>query len=235
MRLDGSVRPHPALLPDRLAGLVGDRVGLALTVTQTAAQQLRVADLRAEIAAAELTGGAAIDLERQELAADARLRLPDLAPLGPLIGTPLSGALTADLAANGPLLRPTGQLQLALSAPGALDIAAERIATTLDFAVLGPPAANDLAVQIAGNGRAEQLRLPEQVPLPARDVAWRLDLTAAQQGPVTVRELTVSTEDLELQVAGSLDSGHARGRREGGASREPPGGADRAVRAARRG
>jgi translocation and assembly module TamB len=204
LRLDGSVRPDPALLPDQFAGLVGERAGLALTVTQTAAQKLRVADLRAEIAAAEVTGGAEIDLEREQFSADAGLRMPDLAPLGPLIATPLTGALTADLVASGSFLRPTGQLDLALSAPAVEDIAAERITTTLDFAVIEPPASDQPAVQISGNGQAEKLRWPEEIPLPAQDLAWRLDLTAAEHGPVTVRELVLRASDLELQASGSL-------------------------------
>jgi translocation and assembly module TamB len=204
VRLDGSVRPDPALLPADLAGLVGERLGLALTVTQTAAQQLRIEDLRAEIAAAELAGRAEIDFEREQFSAEAGLQMPDLAPLGPLVETPLSGALTADLVAEGSFLRPEGQLELALSAPGVADLAAERIASTLRFVMLEPPDSDRLALQISGAGRAENLRLPGEVPLPAQDLAWRLDLTAAEDGPVTVRELALSGRDLELQVTGSL-------------------------------
>ena len=205
IRLDGSLRPAPALLPDELAGLVGERLSLALTVTQTAAQRLRVEDLRAEIAAAQLTGRAEVDFEDEQLSAEARLALPDLAPLGALIETPISGTLSADLVVDGALLHPDGRLDLQVTAPEVAGVAAERIATALDFAVLEPPAPDQLALQVSGTGRAERLRLPEAVPLPPQDLAWRFDLTAPRDGPVVVRELALSAPDAELEVTGSLD------------------------------
>ncbi len=214
MRLDGSLRPAPALLPDELAGLVGERLRLALTVTQTAAQRLRVEDLRAGIAAAQLTGRAEIDFEDEQLSAEARLALPDLAPLGALIETPISGTLSAGLVVDGALLHPDGRLDLQVTAPEVAGVVAERIATALDFAVLEPPAPDQLALQVSGTGRAERLRLPEAVPLPVQDLAWRLDLTAPRDGPVVVHELALSAPDAELEVTGSLDPQTLAGRAE---------------------
>ncbi|HEX5795895.1 MAG TPA: hypothetical protein VFY19_08640, partial [Geminicoccaceae bacterium] len=216
VRLDATLRPAPALLPDQLAALVGERLSLALTVTQTAAQRLRIEDLQAEIAAAQLTGRAEVDLEDEQLSAEARLAVPDLAPLGPLADTPISGALSAGLVVKGALLHPDGRIELEVTAPEVAGVAAERIVTALDFAVVGPPAPDQLALQVSGTGRAERLRLPDAVPLPPQDLSWRLDLTAPRDGPVVVRELALSAPDVELQVSGSLDPQTLAGEAEAG-------------------
>jgi translocation and assembly module TamB len=205
VRLDGTLRPAPGLLPDQLAGLVGERPSLALTVTQTAAQRLRVEDLRAEIAAAQLTGRAELDFEGDRLSAEARLAVPDLAPVGALVETPASGALSADLVADGALRQPKGRLDLEISAPEVAGVAAERITTKLEFAVHQAAAPDQLAVQVTGEGRAQSLRLPEEIPLPAQDLAWRLDVSAPQDGPVTVRKLALSAREVTLEASGAID------------------------------
>ena len=108
---------------------MGERPSLALTVTQTAAQRLRIEDLHAEIAAAQLSGRAELDFEGDRLSAEARLAVPDLAPVGTLVETPASGALSVDLVADGALTQPKGHLDLEISAPEVAGVAAERITT----------------------------------------------------------------------------------------------------------
>ena len=204
VRLDGTLRPAPGLLPEQIAGLVGERPSLALTVTQTAAQRLRIEDLHAETAAAQLTGRAELDFEGDRLSAEARLAVPDLAPVGALVETPLSGALSADLVADGALSQPKGRLDLEVRAPEVDGVSAERIETSLEFAV-DQGAADQLAVRVTGEGRARSLRLPEEVPLPAQDLAWQLDLSAPEDGPVTLHQLALSAPDVDLEVTGSIN------------------------------
>ncbi len=205
LRLDGTLRPVPGLLPVELAKLVGERLGLSLTVTRTAAQRLAVQDLRAQIAAGELTGEAAIDFERERISARAELDLPQLAPLGALIGKPLAGTAKATLTADGALLRPKGRLQLDVLAPSVEGVAARRLETAFDYAVLEPSGPNQLVVQISGDGRAEGLELPEQLPLPARELAWQFDFTGSPDRPVTIRELALHAEPLDLHLSGTID------------------------------
>ncbi len=207
--LDGGLRPAPGLLPAQLAGLLGERLGLALTVTQTAAQRLSVQDLRAETASGTLTGRAELDFDQSQLSAAADLELPELAPVGALLQAPLAGALSAHLVAEGALLQPKGRLTLAIEAPGIDQIAAQRLETTLDFTMPEPA-----AVQIAGTGRLAGLRLPAGLPLPVEDATWHLALAGRADGPLTLSELTLNAGDLALHAAGTLDpttlAGHAR-------------------------
>ncbi len=200
IHLDGSLQPAPGLLPAQLAGLLGDHLGLALTVTQTAAQRLRVQDLRAETARGDLTGRAEVDFEQGQLSAAADLAVPELAPFGALLEAPLAGALSAHLVADGALLQPKGRLTLAIDAPALDQIAAERLETTLDFSMPEPA-----AVQISGTGRLARLRLPPDLPLPAQDVTWRLALAGSTDGPLSLSELVLRARDLELHASGTLD------------------------------
>ena len=207
LHLDGNLRPAPGLLPDPLAGLVGERVGLALSVTQTAAQRLSVQDLRVQTASGDLAGRADLDFERDQLSATADLDLPKLAPFSGLAGAPLAGALSAHLVADGALLQPKGRLALAIDAPGVGQIAAQRLQTTLDFTMPEPG-----SVQVSGTGRLAQLRPPPQVPLPAQDVTWRLALAGSANGPVMLSELVLSAKDLKLNASGTLDPTTLAGR-----------------------
>ncbi len=200
LHLDGNLRPAPGLLPDQLAGFLGQRLGLVLSVTQTAAQRLSVQDLRVATANGDLAGRADLDFERGQLTATADLDLPKLAPLSALVGTPLAGALSAHLVADGALLQPKGRLALAIEAPGIGQLAAERLQTTLDFTMPEPA-----AVQVSGTGRVAQLRPPPDLPLPAQDVTWRLALAGSAHGPLTLSDLALSAKDLKLNASGTLD------------------------------
>ena len=74
VRLDGSLRPAPGLLPQPVTDLVGERLGLKATITQPAAQRLHVQELRIATASGDLTGQAELDFEQGQLAAVADLR-----------------------------------------------------------------------------------------------------------------------------------------------------------------
>ncbi|HEX3209094.1 MAG TPA: hypothetical protein VHQ91_06925, partial [Geminicoccaceae bacterium] len=67
LRLEGSLQPAPGLLPAQIAALVGERLALAMTVMQPAAQRLNVQDLRLATASGELSGQAEVDLDRRQL------------------------------------------------------------------------------------------------------------------------------------------------------------------------
>ena len=106
--------PRPALVPDELAALVGERLGLALTARQTAAADAADrAVCRRRPRPLELTGDG--DARFRAAAVPARtpkLTLADLAPLGGLIGAPLAGALRPTSRPQGGLLQPSGDFEL---------------------------------------------------------------------------------------------------------------------------
>ena len=214
LHVDGNLRPAPGLLPNQLAGFLGQRLSLVLSVTQTAAQRLSVQDLRVATANGDLAGRANLDFERGQLTATADLDLPKLAPLSALVGTPLAGALSAHLIADGALLQPKGRLALAIEAPGIGRLAAERLQTTLDFTMPEPD-----AVQVSGTGRVAQLRPPPDLPLPAQDVTWRLALAGSADGPLTLSDLALSANDLKLNASGTLDPTTLGGRARSGSKR----------------
>ena len=211
VRLDAKVEPDAAVVPADLAPLIGEQVGLALTVRQTAAQHVVLRNLAVEVAAATLSGAGDIDFDSEQFAAQTTLRVPDLAPLGRLIETPLTGSLQADLAADGALMQPKGKLEIALEQPGVDQVAAERITTALDFAALAPLDGEQISVEVKGDGKAQSLRLPEGVPLPAQDVTWRVDASGSPDGPVTLRELALAADHVALQASGAVDAGTLAG------------------------
>jgi translocation and assembly module TamB len=209
LHLEGNLRPAAGLLPRQLADLVGERLGLRLTVVQPADQRLSVQDLRVETAAGDLTGRAELDFEHHQMSAAADLRVPKLAPLSALLATPVAGALDAHLSAKGALDQPAGRLALSVDAPAAGEIAAGRLETTLDFTMPAPAAA-----QISGTGRLMALQPPPDVPLPTQDVNWRLALGGSADGPLTLSELVLTARDVALHASGTLDpatlAGHAQ-------------------------
>ncbi len=209
VHLDGSLRPAPGLLPEPVAELIDERLGLTVTVIQQAAQQLRVRDFRVATARGDLTGRAELDFERDQLSAVADLDVPELTTFGDLLTTPVGGALKAHLTAEGALLQPKGRLALTVKAPRLDQIAAGRLETTLDFTMPEPA-----AVQISGTGRLTGLQPPPEVPVPTQDVSWRLALGGSADGPLTLGELVLRAKDLALHASGTLDpttmAGHAK-------------------------
>jgi translocation and assembly module TamB len=200
VHLDGSLQPASGLLPDQVAGLVGERLGLMLTVTEPAAQRLSLSGLRVTTASGDITGRAELDFERNQISAAADLDVPRLSPFGLLLQTPLAGALSAHLTADGALLQPKGQLTLTVDRPVVGQIAAERLATALDFTMPKPE-----ALEVSATGRLTSLRPPPDMRLPTQDVTWRLALTGPAGGPLTLSELTLNANDLMLHGSGTLD------------------------------
>jgi translocation and assembly module TamB len=211
LRLDADLRPEPGVVPAELATLAGERLSVALTARQTAAQHVAVSDLKIEIAAATLTGAGDLDFDREQLSAAAELRMPDLAPFGQLIERPLAGAFEAKLEAAGNIMQPKGRLELAIDALALDPVAAERIETALDFAVLTPLDGARITLDLKGDGQAQGLRLPAEVPLPAQDIRWQLDASGSPDGPITLRSLALAADHLELQASGEGDAGSLAG------------------------
>ena len=185
---------------------------MALTARQTAAQQVAVSDLTVEIAAATLTGAGDVDFDREQLSASAQLRMPDLAPLGGLIERPLAGALQADLTA-------AGDAAAAQGAAGARDRRAGARAgcgrAHRDRARLRRSRRRSTAPGSRSRSRATAGRsacvCPPELPLPAQDVTWQLDASGSPDGPVTLRELALAADHVELQASGEVDAGTLAG------------------------
>jgi translocation and assembly module TamB len=208
VRLDGAIEPAPGLLPAPAARLVGDRLELTLAAAQTGPDQLVVEDLRATAALASLTGLGRLDLSEQRVAAQASLRVSELAPLGELVAMPLDGSLDLRAEIDGPLMQPAGRLRVTTTDVAAGDIQARQVQTTLDFAALEQLSERGARVQVAAEGRAQGLRLPPGVALPSQEVVWQARLTAPADGAgtVTLERLTMSADHLSVTAQGSLDA-----------------------------
>jgi translocation and assembly module TamB len=112
LTLDGEVAPAPGLLPGDLAAIVGNRVGLGVTLARTAPQALEIERLQVVTAAAELSGNAWTDLDSEDFRAEASLAVPDLNTLSSLAGESLAGAARIEIAAAGKLRQPQGNVRL---------------------------------------------------------------------------------------------------------------------------
>ena len=175
--LDGALQPAPGLVQGDVAEILGDRLGLALSVVQTGPQMLRIERLQATAAALELTGDGMLDLDAQQFRADAQVTLADLGAFSGLVGAPAAGDLRLDLAAQGGLLQPSGTIELRGNRLALAGIGAENLATSIDFAAREPLKSGPRVLQLSGRGSATGLAVPDVDQLPAREVSWQLDAT----------------------------------------------------------
>jgi translocation and assembly module TamB len=208
VRLDGAIEPAPGFLPAPAARLLGDRLALALTAVRTGPDQLAIEDLRATAALAALTGSGRVDLADERLAAQASLRISELAPVGEILATPLDGALDLTAEVDGPLMQPEGRLAIMATDLAAGEIHARQVETTLDLAALGQLSEPGAQIQVAAEGRARGLRLPPEVALPPQDVVWQARLSAPLDGAgaIALERLTMSADHLRLTAQGTLDA-----------------------------
>ena len=208
VRLDGTLDPAPGLLPAPAARLLGDRLELALTAVRSGPDQLAIEDLRATAALASLTGSGRIDLAEERVAARASLRIGELAPLGELVATPLDGTLDLVAEVEGPLMQPEGRLTATAAGLAAGEVHVRQVRTTLDLAALERLSGPGARVQVAAEGRAQDLRLPPEAALPPQDLVWQASLIAPvdRAGTLAVERLTVSADHLTLTAQGTLDA-----------------------------
>ena len=117
--------------------LLGDAVRLTASAAMEPDGAMRLNDLRVEGARVTLTGAGA--LVAGQVDAKATLALPELAPVGDALATPMRGAATVDLTAKGPL----DAIEAEVKANGrALEVQGRRFgATELTATAVGLPAA----------------------------------------------------------------------------------------------
>ncbi|HET6518654.1 MAG TPA: translocation/assembly module TamB domain-containing protein [Geminicoccaceae bacterium] len=214
--LAGRLTPRGTLVPPDLAPLLGESLGLAVTVTQTAEQRLAIDGLRLTTDVAQLEGRARIDLEAQRVAANATARIDDLAPLGDVAQASLAGSLALEVDAEGALTQPAVGIELRVTDLAADPVAAARVTAALRLDPLAPEARRFSGLRVTGGGAVEGLALTGGPALPEDGLRWELAATVpAGDGPIAVDRLAVTSGDLlDLVATATVDpAGPAGGAR----------------------
>jgi translocation and assembly module TamB len=206
--LSGTAAMAP-LLPAEVGPLLGDR--LALSLRATLGDRVVVDPLSIEAAAGTLRGDVTFGGPDKSVAAHLRANVPELSPLGGLLGTHLAGSASLTAEVTGTERRPTLRLNLSgagirLGSSGAEHVEADISATPTG--VLDQP---DAPIEFAARGRIEGLVSPEGVALPpelGRDIDWSLAAIAARDGStVDLTRLSAEGAGLVLAGAGRLTAG----------------------------
>lgn len=205
LTFDGEVEPAPGLLPDDLAPIVGDRVGLGLTLAETGPQALSIERLQVATAAATLSADAWADLASEDFRADLSLAVADLGVLAGLVGEALAGSARIEVTADGKLQQPRGNARLQGSGLAFGAITAERLATSIDFAAREPLTAGVRGLHVSGSGGIEGLHVPEIEPLPLDGLDWQIDAFARREDAIDVNLLRLSAADIAMEVRGEVD------------------------------
>ena len=105
-------------------------------------------------------------------------------------------------------MRPEGRLQLGLTDLVVGAIAARKVQTTIDLAMLERWHDPGAQVRVVAEGSAEGLRLPPDVPLPPQDFVWQTELRTPVDGAgaVALERLVASGDHLRLTARGTLDA-----------------------------
>jgi translocation and assembly module TamB len=162
-------------------------------------------------AAAGTVNGDAVFGPEEVVAARLRAKMPELSPLGGLLGTHLAGSASLTAEVTGTESRPTLRLNLSgagirLGSSGAEQVEADVSATPTG--VLDQP---DAPIEFAAKGRIEGLISPEAVASPpelGRDIDWSLAAIAARDGStIDLTNLSAEGVGLTLSAAGQLAQG----------------------------
>jgi translocation and assembly module TamB len=205
LTLDGDVEPAPGLLPQDVAAVVGDRIGLGVTVAQPGPQQLTVERLQVVTAAAELSGDARADLDSEDFRADASLVVADLGALSSMVGETLAGSMRMEIAADGKLQQPQGHIRLRGSGLAFGAMTAQQLETTIDFTAHQPLGGGLRGLELTGNGGIEGLEVPQIEPLPLDALDWQINVFARKKDAVDLNLLRLSTSGIAMEVRGEVD------------------------------
>ena len=96
----GNLKPSSDF-PEKISSLLGAEVNLSTRVELHEGLRIAVPALTVAGSHFELSGRAAVDLENKHLRGDLQLTVPELKPLAPLVGKPLSGGALVALQAEG--------------------------------------------------------------------------------------------------------------------------------------
>jgi len=190
------------LVPADLAPLIGDRVTLAAAIAYDGKQALAIDSLELAIAAGEISGRGSLDSASQHLDGELHVALPDLAPLQPLLATPLAGRVELDAVLGGGLDKPVATLNLHGTGLHYSDVALDRLVATLDLASKGGLE----RWHLEGEGKLTGLARTDE-PLPSalgRDFTWSFAGSFDQTLPLA------EIDSLRLEGASAKLAGQGR-------------------------
>ncbi|HEX6141485.1 MAG TPA: translocation/assembly module TamB domain-containing protein, partial [Geminicoccaceae bacterium] len=202
--LELRLRPSAAVVPDAVEPVLGETLEVALDVTQTGAQQIRIGSLALDAGAASLAAEAALDFERRLFEVDGRIGVARIAALTQLAGTPLQGDATLKVMVAGPFLQPAGRLEIEAGDLEAADLRLAAVSAGLDFETLADLDAEPAAA-VSLEGRLTGLALPEAVGLPPRDLTVALDARRPPGAEAEIEKLRVSDGNATIEVDGTAD------------------------------
>jgi len=206
--LSGTAALAP-LVPAEFVPLLGD--GLALSLRATFGDRIVVDPLSIKVVAGTVSGDATFGGAKKDVEAHLRADMPELSPLGALLGTNLAGSASLTAEVTGTENRPALTLNLSgagirVDASGAEHVEAH--VSTTPTGVLDNP---DVRIEFAATGRIEDLVMPEGVAVPpelGRDIDWSLAGNTARDGSaVDLTRLSAEGAGLALSGAGQLSEG----------------------------
>ncbi|HEV2551961.1 MAG TPA: translocation/assembly module TamB domain-containing protein [Stellaceae bacterium] len=166
-------------------------------------------------AAFALTAHGRFDPQSHGMNGEARLTLPDLAPLSPLAGTDMRGSLTAMLSIAGPPAATEARLSLQSDGLGTGTASVKTVEAVLNLVSRGDPLAAATPLALDGNGSLRTVTL-EGAPLPGGlgdQIKWRLRAEIDRAAPrIELRELAISDAANTLSAAGAGDAGGIAGK-----------------------
>ncbi len=207
LTLDGSLR-QDGLLPPDIAGLVHDGVTIGAVAMWRQDGVLVLDRLALATTLATLDASGSFDQEKQAISANAALRLPDIAPLSGLAGTPLAGRLDLDAEVGGTVARPELDLRLSGSR-----LVADTLGIDQLGARVGATRAGDTAWRVQGRGDLAAVTV-DKAPLPAgfgQKLDWTLAAVADPAGEtLAVDRFTLASAGLNAEAGGTLGPADSR-------------------------
>ncbi|HLI10666.1 MAG TPA: translocation/assembly module TamB domain-containing protein [Alphaproteobacteria bacterium] len=197
-----------ALLPPKLASVIGQHLGFAVRLVALADNSLVLDGLTVDAAALRLAGSGAYRSESQSLGLALRVEVPALDALTPLLGAPLAGPAEITVTAAGPGDKPALAVTLRGDGIGFGDDHLDHIAAMLAVTPQAPLDDPALRYAVAASGRLEGIRLGAAA-LPGdlgEALDWRLAGTIDRSGQqFDIAALDAADSGVTLTGQASLD------------------------------
>ncbi|MBN1626332.1 MAG: translocation/assembly module TamB domain-containing protein, partial [Deltaproteobacteria bacterium] len=214
--IEGSVLPHPGIIPGSLNELLVRETGFNIHARIKDKKELFLEQARFESDIALLDLNADLDLRHMTLEGAFAADLRDISPLGQLVKKDCSGSLEIDGEIKGPINLPSADLTLMIRG---LDTGFIRTDAFKANALIEPVFTDDssgTALNIIGNGNINGLYMHFlSDDLLDTDLAWNLDMTWSGGGDVGINSFSVNGMLLTADTSGHFNIGQRKGEIEG--------------------
>ncbi|MFA4910589.1 MAG: translocation/assembly module TamB domain-containing protein, partial [Desulfobacteria bacterium] len=202
---NGNLRVNPSLLPPVIESLLSDKNLFSLSLRFENKKTFIIDHLSLKTGHADFWLTGRFGMEDHNINGDFGFKIRDIASLGAVTDTRLTGRLAVQGSLFGSLQNPRAAFSVSLDEGKVSEVQIDHLGGDLHLELLGPLSLPLPGVCVKGKGSASGLIYPGLQPLPLTSLDWEVDMDIPIKKAIFIRNLGLKGKNLALALSGHIN------------------------------